>query len=155
MVLAVDFEVDGQRFTGINGGPQFRFDEAVSFQIRCDTQDEVDYYWERLCEGGQEWQCGWLNDSYGLSWQVTPNGMDELLADPDPQRASRVMQAMLGMRKLDTPSCVARPTAPRPPEPAASPPAMAVAKLRRHARRVRKLATPTVQSPRRVPTGPS
>jgi predicted 3-demethylubiquinone-9 3-methyltransferase (glyoxalase superfamily) len=101
MVLAVDFELDGQRFIGINGGPQFTFDEAVSFQIRCETQDEVDYYWERLSDGGQESQCGWLKDRYGLSWQVTPNGMDELFGDPDPQRASRAMQAMLGMRKLD------------------------------------------------------
>jgi len=101
MVLTVEFELDGQRFVGINGGPEFSFDEAVSFQIHCETQDEVDYYWERLCEGGQESQCGWLKDRYGLSWQVIPAGMDELLGDPDPQRASRAMQAMLAMRKLD------------------------------------------------------
>ena len=100
-VMTVDFELDGQRFVGINGGPEFTFDEAVSFQISCETQDEVDYYWERLSEGGQEGQCGWLKDRYGLSWQVVPTGMEELLADRDPGRAQRAMQAMLGMSKLD------------------------------------------------------
>ena len=82
-------------------GPQFKFDEAVSFQINCETQDEVDYYWERLSEGGQESQCGWLKDKYGLSWQVVPTGMEEVFSDPDPERAKRAMQAMLGMGKLD------------------------------------------------------
>ena len=101
MVMVVDFELDGQRFMAINGGPEFTFDEAVSFQINCETQDEIDYYWERLTEGGEEGQCGWLRDRYGLSWQVTPIGMEELLNDPDPERAQRAMQAMLGMRKLD------------------------------------------------------
>jgi predicted 3-demethylubiquinone-9 3-methyltransferase (glyoxalase superfamily) len=100
-VMVVEFELDGQRFVGINGGPQFTFDEAVSFQINCETQDEIDYYWERLSEGGEEGPCGWLKDRYGLSWQVTPTGMDDLFADPDPKRAERAMQAMLGMRKLD------------------------------------------------------
>src|SRR3954467_6555485 len=100
-VMTVEFELDGQRFVGINGGPEFTFDEAVSFQIDCETQDEVDYYWERLSQGGQEGPCGWLKDRYGLSWQVVPKGMDELFADPDPQRAERAMRAMLGMRKLD------------------------------------------------------
>ena len=100
-VMTVEFELDGQRFVGINGGPQFKFDEAVSFQISCETQDEVDYYWERLSEGGTEGQCGWLKDRYGLSWQVVPTGMEELFADPDPERARRAMEAMLGMRKLD------------------------------------------------------
>lgn len=100
-VMTVEFELDGQRFVGINGGPQFTFDEAVSFQITCDTQEEVDYYWERLTDGGEESQCGWLKDRYGLSWQVVPTGMDEVFADPDPQRAQRAMQAMLGMRKID------------------------------------------------------
>jgi predicted 3-demethylubiquinone-9 3-methyltransferase (glyoxalase superfamily) len=100
-VMAVEFELDGQRFMGINGGPQFKFDEAVSFQINCETQDEVDYYWERLTDGGEESQCGWLRDRYGLSWQVTPTGMDELFLDPDPKRADRAMKAMLGMKKLD------------------------------------------------------
>ncbi|CAN5504742.1 VOC family protein [soil metagenome] len=101
MVMTVVFELDGQRFVGINGGPQFTFDEAVSFQLTCETQDEVDYYWEGLSEGGEEVQCGWLKDRYGLSWQVVPTGMEELFADPDPERAERAMRAMLGMRKLD------------------------------------------------------
>ena len=100
-VMTVEFELDGQRFVGINGGPQFKFDEAVSFQIDCETQDEVDYYWERLSEGGQEGPCGWLKDRYGLSWQVVPSGMDEVFADADPKRAERAMKAMLGMGKLD------------------------------------------------------
>jgi predicted 3-demethylubiquinone-9 3-methyltransferase (glyoxalase superfamily) len=101
MVMTVEFELHGQRFVGINGGDQFKFDEAVSFQITCEDQDEVDYYWDRLAEGGEEGPCGWLKDKYGLSWQVVPNGMDELFSDPDPERAQRAMQAMLKMRKLD------------------------------------------------------
>jgi predicted 3-demethylubiquinone-9 3-methyltransferase (glyoxalase superfamily) len=100
-VMTVEFELNGQRFVGINGGPEFTFDEAVSFQIVCEDQDEVDYFWEKLSEGGEESQCGWLKDRYGLSWQVVPTGMEELFADPDPERARRAMQAMLGMRKLD------------------------------------------------------
>jgi predicted 3-demethylubiquinone-9 3-methyltransferase (glyoxalase superfamily) len=101
MVMVVEFELDGQRFVGINGGPEFTFDEAVSLQVNCETQEEVDYYWDRLTDGGEEGPCGWLKDRYGLSWQVTPTGMDELFSDPDPQRAERAMRAMLGMRKLD------------------------------------------------------
>jgi len=101
MVMTVEFELDGQRFVGINGGPDFKFDEAVSFEIKCETQDEIDYYWERLSDGGSEGPCGWLKDRYGLSWQVVPTGMEELFADPDPKRAERAMQAMLGMGKLD------------------------------------------------------
>ncbi|MCD6016014.1 MAG: 3-demethylubiquinone-9 3-methyltransferase [Solirubrobacterales bacterium] len=101
MVMTVEFELDGQRFVGINGGPEFTFDEAVSMQINCETQDEVDYYWERLSEGGEEGPCGWLKDRHGLSWQVVPTGMEELFADPDPKRAERAMRAMLGMRKID------------------------------------------------------
>jgi predicted 3-demethylubiquinone-9 3-methyltransferase (glyoxalase superfamily) len=101
MVLTVEFELDGQRFVGINGGPQFTFDEAVSFQITCADQDEIDYYWQRLTDGGQESQCGWLKDRYGLSWQVVPTGMEQLLNDPDPQRAERAMAAMLTMVKID------------------------------------------------------
>jgi predicted 3-demethylubiquinone-9 3-methyltransferase (glyoxalase superfamily) len=101
MVMTVEFELDGQRFVGINGGPQFTFDEAVSFQINCEDQDEVDYYWEKLTDGGEESQCGWLKDRYGVSWQVVPDGMDEVFNDPDPERARRAMQAMLGMTKLD------------------------------------------------------
>jgi predicted 3-demethylubiquinone-9 3-methyltransferase (glyoxalase superfamily) len=100
-VMTVEFELKGQRFVGINGGPEFKFDEAVSFQITCEDQDEVDYFWARLTEGGEESQCGWLKDRYGLSWQVVPTGMEELFADPDPERARRAMEAMLGMRKLD------------------------------------------------------
>jgi predicted 3-demethylubiquinone-9 3-methyltransferase (glyoxalase superfamily) len=101
MVMTVEFELDGQRFVGINGGPEFTFDEAVSLQIDCETQDDVDYYWERLSAGGEEGPCGWLKDRYGLSWQVVPTGMEELFADPDPGRVERATQAMLGMRKLD------------------------------------------------------
>ena len=101
MVMTVEWELNGQRFVGINGGPDFKFDEAVSFQITCEDQDEVDYYWERLSEGGSEGPCGWLKDRFGLSWQVIPTGMEELFTDPDPQRAQRAMKAMLGMRKLD------------------------------------------------------
>lgn len=101
MVMTVEFELNGQRFVGINGGPEFTFDEAVSFEIVCETQDEVDYYWERLSEGGKEGQCGWLTDRYGLSWQVVPTGMEELFADPDSGRAQRAMEAMLKMSKLD------------------------------------------------------
>ena len=100
-VMTVEWELDGQRFVGINGGPQFTFSEAVSFQISCEDQEEVDYYWEKLSEGGEEGPCGWLKDRYGLSWQVVPTGMDELFADPDQSKAERAMQAMLGMRKLD------------------------------------------------------
>jgi predicted 3-demethylubiquinone-9 3-methyltransferase (glyoxalase superfamily) len=101
MVMTVEFELGGQRFVGINGGPDFNFSEAVSFEISCEDQDEVDYFWERLSEGGEEGPCGWLKDRYGLSWQVVPTGMDELFADPDPERAKRAMQAMLKMGKLD------------------------------------------------------
>jgi predicted 3-demethylubiquinone-9 3-methyltransferase (glyoxalase superfamily) len=101
MVMTVEFELDGQTFVAINGGPRFKFDEAISFQVTCETQDELDYYWERLSDGGEEGPCGWLKDSYGLSWQVVPTGMEELFADPDPERARRAMEAMLRMRKLD------------------------------------------------------
>ena len=100
-VMTVEFELNGQRFVGINGGPQFKFDEAVSFQISCEDQDEVDYFWSRLSEGGEESQCGWLKDRFGLSWQVVPKGMEEIFSDPDPERARRAMEAMLGMRKID------------------------------------------------------
>jgi len=100
-VMTVEFELNGQRFVGINGGPQFKFDEAVSFQISCEDQDEVDRFWSRLSEGGEEGQCGWLKDRFGLSWQVVPTGMEELFSDPDPERARRAMEAMLGMQKID------------------------------------------------------
>jgi predicted 3-demethylubiquinone-9 3-methyltransferase (glyoxalase superfamily) len=101
MVLTVEFELAGERFTAINGGPQFSFDEAVSFLITCEDQSEIDYFWEQLTEGGEEGPCGWLKDRFGLSWQVVPDGMAELFADPDPGRARRAMEAMLGMHKLD------------------------------------------------------
>lgn len=101
-VMVVEWELDGQRFVGINGGPQFKFDEAVSLQIKCADQDEVDYYWEKLtADGGRESQCGWLTDRYGLSWQVTPVGLEEIFAGSDPERAKRAMEAMLRMGKLD------------------------------------------------------
>jgi predicted 3-demethylubiquinone-9 3-methyltransferase (glyoxalase superfamily) len=101
MILTVDFELDGQRVTAINGGPEFHFDEAISLLIDCKDQEEVDYYWAKLSEGGEEGPCGWVKDRYGLSWQVVPGGMEELLNDPDSERAVRAMTAMLGMRKLD------------------------------------------------------
>ncbi len=100
-VLMVEFSLDGQDFIAINGGPQFTFDEAVSFTIHCADQAEVDHYWAKLTDGGEEGQCGWLKDRYGLSWQVVPDEMGEVLGDPDPARAQRAMQAMLGMSKLD------------------------------------------------------
>jgi predicted 3-demethylubiquinone-9 3-methyltransferase (glyoxalase superfamily) len=100
-VLTVDFVLDGQPYTAINGGPLFPFTEAVSLLINCKDQAEVDHYWDRLTDGGQEVQCGWLKDRYGLSWQVVPEGMAEMLADPDPARGQRAMAAMLGMVKLD------------------------------------------------------
>jgi predicted 3-demethylubiquinone-9 3-methyltransferase (glyoxalase superfamily) len=100
--MAVDFEAGGMRFVGINGGPLFRFTEAVSFEIGCADQAEVDRFWDRfIADGGEASQCGWLKDRYGLSWQVVPAGMAELFADPDPTRAQRAVQAMLGMQKLD------------------------------------------------------
>jgi predicted 3-demethylubiquinone-9 3-methyltransferase (glyoxalase superfamily) len=100
-VVTVEFELDGHPFVGINGGPDFTFDEAVSFQIDCASQDEVDHYWDRLTDGGEGVQCGWLRDRFGLSWQVVPVGLAELLRDDDPERARRATEAMLGMVKLD------------------------------------------------------
>jgi predicted 3-demethylubiquinone-9 3-methyltransferase (glyoxalase superfamily) len=101
MVMTVEFELEGQRFVGINGGPEFKFDEAISFEIDCETQEEIDYYWDKLSEGGEQGPCGWLKDRFGLSWQVVPTGMEEVLADPDPARAQRAMAAMLKMSKID------------------------------------------------------
>jgi predicted 3-demethylubiquinone-9 3-methyltransferase (glyoxalase superfamily) len=100
-VLTVDFRLDGQDFTAINGGPHFTFDEAISMLINCADQDEVDHYWAALTDGGEESQCGWLKDRYGLSWQVCPVGMAELLNDPDHGRSERAMRAMLAMKKID------------------------------------------------------
>ena len=100
-VMAVEFELNGQRFVAINGGPQFPFTEAISFQIPCTTQEEVDRYWAALIEGGEEGRCGWLKDRFGLSWQVVPDGLGELMSDPDPERAARATQALMRMTKLD------------------------------------------------------
>ncbi|MEE6295438.1 VOC family protein [Georgenia wangjunii] len=100
-VMSILFSLDGQTFGAINGSADFPFTQAVSFLIDCGDQDEVDHYWSRLTEGGKEVQCGWLIDRYGLSWQVVPRRLDELLADPDPARAARAMAAMMSMVKLD------------------------------------------------------
>jgi len=102
-VMVVNFQIEGQDFIALNGGPLFKFTEAISFVINCQTQEEVDHYWNKLTAGGgQESQCGWLKDKYGLSWQVTPTILGELLADKDQKKAQRVMQAMLQMKKIDT-----------------------------------------------------
>jgi predicted 3-demethylubiquinone-9 3-methyltransferase (glyoxalase superfamily) len=100
-VMTIAFELDGQKFIALNGGPHFKFTEAISMLIECKSQEEVDHYWTRLLEAGQESQCGWLKDKYGLSWQVTPSVLGELLAGPDRAKAKRVMQAMLKMKKID------------------------------------------------------
>jgi predicted 3-demethylubiquinone-9 3-methyltransferase (glyoxalase superfamily) len=102
-VMVVEFELEGQSFAALNGGPLFKFSEAISFEVSCETQQEVDYYWEKLGAGGdpKAQQCGWLKDRYGLSWQVVPTVLGKLMTDPDPARAGRVMQAMLQMKKLD------------------------------------------------------
>jgi predicted 3-demethylubiquinone-9 3-methyltransferase (glyoxalase superfamily) len=100
-VMVVNFQIEGQNFMALNAGPLFQFTEAISFLISCETQEEVDYYWHKLLAGGQESQCGWLKDKFGLSWQVTPTILGELLADKDHKKAQRVMQAMLPMKKID------------------------------------------------------
>lgn len=100
-VLTVQFELEGQKFTALNGGPQFKFTEAVSFVVNCTNQEEVDHFWEQLLEGGKESQCGWLKDKYGMSWQIVPKALVELLQDKDPAKANRVMQAMMKMIKID------------------------------------------------------
>jgi len=100
-VMVVDFELEGQQFVALNGGPQFKFTEAISFVVNCETQKEVDYFWGKLLAGGQESQCGWLKDKFGLSWQIVPTVLNDMLADPDPARSQRVMKAMLQMKKID------------------------------------------------------
>jgi len=100
-VMTVTFELDGQKFLALNGGPDFKFNEAVSFQIHCRDQDEVDHYWEKLGDGGEHGPCGWLKDRFGLSWQVVPNRLTELLTDSDREKAQRVMAAMLQMGKIE------------------------------------------------------
>jgi len=100
-VLTVTFDLDGQRFTALNGGPRFKFTEAISFVIDCKTQEEVDHFWSKLSAGGEESQCGWLKDKFGLSWQVIPTVLGELITDPDPAKSKRAMEAMLKMKKID------------------------------------------------------
>jgi predicted 3-demethylubiquinone-9 3-methyltransferase (glyoxalase superfamily) len=100
-VLTASFEINGMEFVALNGGPQFKFTEAVSFQVPCESQEEVDHYWNKLGEGGNFSQCGWLKDKYGLSWQIVPTALPRLLGDPDKAKANRAMQAMLKMQKLD------------------------------------------------------
>lgn len=100
-VMGGTFELFGQEFMVINGGPQYTFTEAISFFVKCDTQEEVDYYWNALIEGGEPSRCGWLKDKYGVSWQIIPNVLGELMADPNREKAGRVMQAMLQMTKID------------------------------------------------------
>jgi predicted 3-demethylubiquinone-9 3-methyltransferase (glyoxalase superfamily) len=100
-VMTVEFQLEGQEFVALNGGPHFKFTEAISFVVNCETQEEVDYYWEKLSEEGKEVQCGWLKDKYGLSWQVVPTILPELLSDKDAAKSQRVMEAMLQMVKLD------------------------------------------------------
>ncbi|MCQ0022911.1 VOC family protein [Streptomyces somaliensis DSM 40738] len=100
-VMTVEFEIAGQRYVAMNGGPEFRFNEAVSLCVACEDQEEVDYYWSRLGEGGEEGPCGWLKDKYGLSWQVTPRVLEAMMTDPDPGRAARAAKAMMSMKKID------------------------------------------------------
>jgi predicted 3-demethylubiquinone-9 3-methyltransferase (glyoxalase superfamily) len=100
-VMIASFELEGQRFTALNGGPHFKFTEAVSFVVNCQTQEEVDHFWDKLGEGGQIQQCGWLKDKFGLSWQIVPTVLLEMIDDPDPEKSRRVTEAMLQMTKID------------------------------------------------------
>jgi predicted 3-demethylubiquinone-9 3-methyltransferase (glyoxalase superfamily) len=100
-VMTVSFELDGTPFVALNGGPDFTFSEAISFQVSCEGQDEVDAYWSKLSEGGEEGPCGWLKDRFGVSWQIVPTALPRLLGDPDPERSQRVMAAMLEMKKIE------------------------------------------------------
>jgi predicted 3-demethylubiquinone-9 3-methyltransferase (glyoxalase superfamily) len=101
-VLTIEFEIGGQKFTALNGGPEFKFNEAISFVVNCDTQEEVDYFWEKLsADGGQESQCGWLKDKFGVSWQIVPTILIEMLQDKDSEKSERVMKTMLQMQKID------------------------------------------------------
>ena len=99
-VMVVEFELDGQRFLALNGGPQFKFTEAISFSVDCTTQKQIDEFWEKLSQGGEQGPCGWLKDRYGLSWQIIPNVLGEMMSDPDREKSNRVMQAMLKMKKI-------------------------------------------------------
>ena len=100
-VMTVSFELDGQEFVALNGGPEFTFNEAISFQVSCETQEEVDAFWNALSEGGEEGPCGWLKDRFGVSWQIVPTALPRLLGDPDRERSQRVMSAMLNMKKIE------------------------------------------------------
>ena len=100
-VMTVSFELGGQEFLALNGGPEYTFSEAISFQVFCETQEEVDAYWSKLSKGGEEGPCGWLKDRFGVSWQIVPTALPRLLGDPDAERSQRVMQAMLGMKKIE------------------------------------------------------
>jgi predicted 3-demethylubiquinone-9 3-methyltransferase (glyoxalase superfamily) len=100
-VMTGTFQLEGQELMALNAGPEFKFTEAISFFVNCETQQEVDELWEKLTEGGEESMCGWLKDKYGLSWQIVPNALGEMLSDPDPEKSGRVMQAMLQMKKID------------------------------------------------------
>ena len=99
-VMVAKFQLEGLEFTALNAGPKFKFTEAISFVVNCTSQKEVDYFWDKLCEGGSESMCGWLKDKFGLSWQIVPTALPELLSSPDPEKAKRVMGAMLQMRKI-------------------------------------------------------
>ncbi len=99
--MTVSFELDGQEFLALNGGPEFTFNEAISFQVDCETQEEVDGFWSTLSDGGEEGPCGWLKDKFGVSWQIVPTVLPELLADPDQEKSQRVMRAMLSMKKIE------------------------------------------------------
>lgn len=100
-VMTAEFSLEGIEFVALNGGPRFKFTEAISFVVNCETQEEVDYYWDKLSEGGEKSRCGWLKDKFGLWWQVVPTILEELMSDPDQEKADRVMQAMLQMDKID------------------------------------------------------
>jgi predicted 3-demethylubiquinone-9 3-methyltransferase (glyoxalase superfamily) len=100
-VMTIAFDLDGLSFTALNGGPMFKFTEAISLVVHCETQAEVDHYWDKLSAGGQQVQCGWLKDKYGLSWQIVPNALMELVQDKDPAKSQRVMEAMMQMKKID------------------------------------------------------
>jgi predicted 3-demethylubiquinone-9 3-methyltransferase (glyoxalase superfamily) len=100
-VMVVEFEIEGQTFLALNGGPQFKFNEAVSLHVQCETQDEIDHFWSRLAQGGQEGRCGWLKDKYGLSWQIVPTVMADMMTDADSAKSERAMNAILKMKKLD------------------------------------------------------
>lgn len=101
MVMVVHFQIEGQDFVALNGGPEFTIDEAISFQVNCESQAELDTFWAKLSEGGEEGPCGWVKDTFGVSWQIVPTRLDELIRDPDEEKAQRVMSVMLGMKKLD------------------------------------------------------